>query len=155
MTKETHMKKLKSKIGFWFCTLCQEKQEPELCPLVPINSSDGLRCLRCSHNNDRGKYFQRDEKKRAQTKTGKNPMEGQRNVGSGREKAEKRKAKELIDPHPMLLDVIMKYNCANSDMIEIRGGGGGGDLKLRPGGGVWKSSRNRSALIQMASILDD
>ena len=88
---------------------------------------------------------------------GRNPMEGQRNVGSGREKAEKRKAKELMIPYPMLLDIMMKYNCTNSDMIEIRGGGGVGDLKLRPGGGVWKSSRSRSALIQMknSSILDD
>ena len=108
------MKKLKSKIGFWICTLCQEKQEPEL-TLVPINSSYGSRCLRCSHNNDRGKIHTKYDK-RAQTKTGRNPMEGQRNVGSGREKAEKRKAKELMIPYPMLLDIMMNYNCANSDI---------------------------------------
>ncbi|UPR04259.1 hypothetical protein HOP50_15g75940 [Chloropicon primus] len=105
MSKEIGMTQLKNTIGFWFCVPCTKKPESEKAliekipsiPLIPTNGSRGLRCLSCSHNDCKiGKGYKE------------NAEGGGVNVGSGRQKSENRKAKEVVTPHPMLVNMMLQ-----------------------------------------------
>ncbi|UPQ99398.1 hypothetical protein HOP50_03g27050 [Chloropicon primus] len=105
MSKEIGMTQLKNTIGFWFCVPCTKKPESEKAliekipsiPLIPTNGSKGLRCLSCSHNDCKiGKGYKE------------NAEGGGVNVGSGRQKSENRKAKEVVTPHPMLVNMMLQ-----------------------------------------------
>mmetsp|Transcript_1006 Transcript_1006/g.2278 ORF Transcript_1006/g.2278 Transcript_1006/m.2278 type:complete len:207 (+) Transcript_1006:461-1081(+) len=96
---------LKNTIGFWFCVPCTKKPESEEAliekipsiPLIPTKGSRGLRCLSCSHNDCKiGKGYKE------------NAEGGGVNVGSGRQKSENRKAKEVVTPHPMLVNMMLQ-----------------------------------------------
>ncbi|QDZ18681.1 hypothetical protein A3770_02p11990 [Chloropicon primus] len=105
MSKEIGMTQLKNTIGFWFCVPCTKKPESEEAliekipsiPLIPTKGSRGLRCLSCSHNDCKiGKGYKE------------NAEGGGVNVGSGRQKSENRKAKEVVIPHPMLVNMMLQ-----------------------------------------------
>ncbi|UPR04342.1 hypothetical protein HOP50_16g76820 [Chloropicon primus] len=105
MSKEIGMTQLKNTIGFWFCVPCTKKPESEEAliekipsiPLIPTNGSKGLRCLSCSYEHGKiGKGYKE------------NAEGGGVNVGSGRQKSENRKAKEVVTPHPMLVNMMLQ-----------------------------------------------
>jgi len=87
---------LKNTIGFWFCVPCTKKPESKK-TLIPINNSRGLKCLSCSYEHGKvGKGYEE------------NAGGGDVNVGSGRQKSENRKAKEVVTPHPMLVNMMLQ-----------------------------------------------
>ncbi|QDZ22023.1 hypothetical protein A3770_06p45410 [Chloropicon primus] len=102
MSKEIGMTQLKNTIGFWFCVPCTKKPESEKA-LIPIKSSYGFKCWRCKYGH--GKIG-----KGCEENAGGGGVNMQRANMQRAKIGENRKAKEVVTPHPMLVDMMLENN---------------------------------------------